>query len=419
LLSLVLVSGICLASTLPGDDRDLEEEEQKIDQLLTEIIDHGFRVKRDDRGVTNLDIRSAILQLVNVIRDGNKKSEKARFEMSQKLDKIMEKVQGGGGPSGVDRKIDNISTFLLRMNNKIDNLAKERGSRHSSAVLESLAQESYDMITLLPTYIENTRAAIISLGNDTNNKFKEVEVMLMDDAGTGQRSLKGVLQNTERNILKASTELKDIVVESGNMAESLFERVDTGYKELEEEIKGLSNVEQVLLDTADSVMDTKRKIEFGVQQIIFKVSELIELSGGEMDENLANKFESITRTILSNQTEALTNLTSKVETEIGQVWRQMGIMYGQLSNSIGILEKVKHQTETFSKKSDKNLGSMDNQVEGLTDRMTEVDENLNYMLGQLSLVVQEFNQVKTGLGEAMSGIGDELLELKEKEEEKK
>ena len=53
LLSLVLVSGICLASTLPGDERALEEEEQqKIDQLLTEIIDHGFRVKRDDRGVT-------------------------------------------------------------------------------------------------------------------------------------------------------------------------------------------------------------------------------------------------------------------------------------------------------------------------------------------------------------------------------
>ena len=40
---------------------------------------------------------------------------------------------------------------------------------------------------------------------------------------------------------------------------------------LQKEIKGLSKVEQVLLDTADSVMDTKRKIEFGVQQIIFKV----------------------------------------------------------------------------------------------------------------------------------------------------
>ena len=59
-----------------------------------------------------------------------------------------------------------------------------------------------------------------------------------------------------------------------------------------------------------------------------------------MDDNLSAKFESITRTILSNQTTALTELTSKVEKDIGQVWRQMGIMYGQLSNSIGILEKV-------------------------------------------------------------------------------
>ena len=70
------------------------------------------------------------------------------------------------------------------------------------------------------------------------------------------------------------------------------------------------------------------------------MSELIELSGGQMDDNLAAKFETITRTILSNQTDALNTLTSKVEKDIGQVWRQMGIMYGQLSNSINILEKV-------------------------------------------------------------------------------
>merc|ERR1712038_1503784 len=205
-----------------------------------------------------------------------------------------------------------------------------------------------------------------------------------EDVG-GKKSLRKALVATEQHILDASKDLKEIIVESGSMAESLFERVDTGYKELEEEIKGLANVEKVLLDTADSVMDTKRKIEFGVQQIIFKVSELIELSGGQMDDNLAAKFETITRTILSNQTDALNTLTSKVE-------------------------KVKTSTEEFSSKNNKNLGSMDNQVEGLTNRMTEVDENLNYMLGQLSLVVTEFNQVKTGLGEAMENIGDELLD---------
>merc|ERR1719277_610488 len=337
------------------------------------------------------------------MRDNNKKIQSNQFEIKKSLNEV-------GGSGGVEKKIDNISTFLLRMNNKIEALSRGGGGGRT-AILETLAQESYDIISLLPTYIDNTRKAIYNVGNDTRTMFKDVESILSDeDEVGGKQSLRKTIVATEQHILDASRELKDIVVESGSMAESLFERVDNGYKELEEEIKGLSNVEKVLLDTADSVMDTKRKIEFGVQQIIYKVSELIELSGGQMDDNLAAKFETITRTILSNQTDALNTLTSKVEKDIGQVWRQMGIMYGQLSNSINILEKVKHQTEEFSNKSNKNLGSMDNQVEGLTNRMSEVDDNLNYMLGQLSLVVSEFNQVKTGLGEAMEGIGEEFLE---------
>ena len=88
--------------------------------------------------------------------------------------------------------------------------------------------------------------------------------------------------------------------------------------------------------------------------------------------------------------------------------------------------QVKSTTEEYTNKSNKNLGSMDTQVEGLTDRwvvelhlkiiiftcnrMSEVDDNLNYMLSQLSLVVSEFNQVKTGLGQAMEGMEDDLLE---------
>jgi len=399
-----------------GDFRALETLIQKFD-----VEEEGGRFKRGagDKGVTNLDIRDALLQMLKTMRDNNKRVQKDHFETKKRLNDITESVKSLTGSSGVEKKIDNISTFLLRMNNKIDSMSRGGGSSRT-AILETLAQESYDIISLLPTYIDNTRKAVYNSGNDTKTMFKDIEGLLSDeDEVGGKKSLRKALEATETNILSASKELKDIVVESGSMAESLFERVDTGYKELEDEIKGLANVEKVLLDTADSVMDTKRKIEFGVQQIIFKVSELIELSGGQMDDTLAAKFESITRTILSNQTEALTTLTSKVEKDIGQVWRQMGIMYGQLSNSIGILEKVKTQTEEFTSKSDKNLGSMDNQVEGLTDRMTEVDDNLNYMLGQLSLVVSEFNQVKTGLGEAMEGMGEDLLEEYKKQQEVK
>ena len=60
--------------------------------------------------------------------------------------------------------------------------------------------------------------------------------MLIDDSDSdsesSNRSLATVLRSTESNILGASKELKEIVIESGHMAESLFERVNDGYQEL-------------------------------------------------------------------------------------------------------------------------------------------------------------------------------------------
>lgn len=44
------------------------------------------------------------------------------------------------------------------------------------------------------------------------------------------------------------------------------------------------------------------------------------------------------------------------------------------------------------------------QVSQITGRMGEVDENLNYLLGRLGLVTQEFNQIKVGLGSALENI---------------
>ena len=64
--------------------------------------------------------------------------------------------------------------------------------------------------------------------------------------------------------------MRHVYVMDGLTIYSIRNRIHSS-RDLTKEIRGLSNVEQVLLDTADSVMDTKRKVEFGVQQIIFKV----------------------------------------------------------------------------------------------------------------------------------------------------
>jgi len=415
---------ISILLVLPITNGNIIKEDAKLAEAINVLlefvqqIDHDqgeIRIKRDAERVSNMDIRDAIFALVNVIQKSSKKVDTHDAKTTEMTEKILQAVTSQGGTGSFEKKIDNISTFLLRMYSKMDQIDRSirqqgrRGGGGSNAALTTLAKESFDILTLLPNYIESTKTAVSELKQDTQTNFAKVESLLGSEDGNNN-SLANVLRDTESNIIGASNELKEIVIESGHQAETLFERVNDGYAELTEEIKGLSNVEKVLLDTADSVMDTKKKLEFGVQQIIFKVGELVQVSGGQMDDQLKEQFTEITSVILSNQTEALANLTKKVEREIGQVWRQMGIMYGQVSNSISILEKVKSQTEGYVNNTGKNLGKMEGTVTGLTDRMVDVDSNLNYMLGQLSLVVQEFNTVKTGLNEAMNGLGDEITE---------
>merc|ERR1711990_62790 len=230
-----------------------DEVEQELDVLEGMLgMSAGNRVKRDDRGITNYDIREALIQMLKAMRAQDKKEAQAAQAQDRKLDDIDGKVNAVG--KSVEKKIDMISTYLIRMNNKIEALAKGGGggSRRSTAILETLAQESYDIISLLPTYIDNTRKAVYNVGNDTKTMFKGVEAILGDeDEVGGKQSLRNTIVSTEKHIMDATKDLKDIIVESGSMAETLFERVDEGYNKLEDEIKGLANVEQVLLDTAD------------------------------------------------------------------------------------------------------------------------------------------------------------------------
>lgn len=46
--------------------------------------------------------------------------------------------------------------------------------------------------------------------------------------------------------------------------------------------------------------------------------------------------------------------------------------------------------------------------------MTEVDENLNFLLGKLSMVTSEYNQIKSGLAGALDDIRNSFLEVQSK-----
>lgn len=211
--------------------------------------------------------------------------------------------------------------------------------------------------------------------------------------------------------------------------------VAKSYEAVTKELGALAGVERVLIQTGDNVIDAKRRIEYGVHQILHEVGTLIKdqvcdtsficvigehslhemilllTQSKDLNETLNTRFDVISTDILSHQTENLGNLSTKIETEISQVWRQIGIMYEQLTASKSMLDRLQHQTEIYVNGSLQTMDGMEGKVGQITGRMGEVDENLNYLLGRLSLVTQEFNQIKSGLASALDNIRKSFLEL--------
>jgi len=268
--------------------------------------------------------------------------------------------------------------------------------------------------------LETELGAIYSAVNET----QRLQIKLQENVENGWSALTKGVENVVLNVsssvdnrigvfeakmIEGQKLIQDQVEESGNMAETLADRVDKSYASLAKEINGLHKVEQVLLDTADGVLDTKRRLEFAVQQILLELGDSIRRQTGDLNSTLARKVDDVTFSVLANQSTALTNMTSKLESELGQVWRQIGVLYQSASQSQEMLQRVEQQTAQHVGGSLQALSSMDKRVGQVTDRVNEVDDHLNFLLGRLSLVVQEFNQVRGGLGEALESLRSGLI----------
>ncbi|XP_001654146.2 uncharacterized protein LOC5572647 [Aedes aegypti] len=216
-----------------------------------------------------------------------------------------------------------------------------------------------------------------------------------------------VLQSSVNEILKT---LSEEIVDT----EAFFSGTKKDIGTLKDEIAALSRLEKLLLQTGENTLDAKRGIEYGIHQILREVTEVVKTNSKELNSTVTKRFDEIGATILDNHNGALSNLSSKIETEISQVWRQIGIMYQEISSSKQALDRLQQQTEAYVNGTLETMDSMEGKVSQITGRMSEVDSNLNYLLGRLSLVTQEFNFIKKGLSKALDEIKSSFVEIQDR-----
>ncbi|TGZ53630.1 centromere-associated protein E isoform X1 [Temnothorax curvispinosus] len=307
----------------------------------------------------------------------------------------------------VTAKIGDLEKSLEKLKQMTQNVQE----RPSEQQLDSLPAFEDHVRTLVQVQelLEGTSEKLRELPriNEVQALHNETQAMLQE----AKHALKDIVTRGIDNIGDKITESKE---ETKDSVAALRMDLANNAERVNQELQDLEKGQSVMVSMADHVLDTKKRVEYGVHQILLEVGDLVKTQSVNINSTLSQRFDGISNDIMDNQNGALANLTSKMELEMNKVWRQINVMYQQMTESARALDKLHQQNEAYVNGTTSTMGGMENKVGEITKRMTEVDENLNYLLGRLSLVTQEFNQIKTGLGNALDNIKASFKVVQEK-----
>ncbi|XP_014215326.1 uncharacterized protein LOC106644383 [Copidosoma floridanum] len=335
-------------------------------------------------------------------------------KLEKKLDELGTGLQAKIAKATNQTVVSNALAELKEIGKKIEDLAQAVGQLENAAavtptatsgaatedlnvkigLVQELLHNALDKIRDLPRISE-----VQTMHNETQMSLEEARHALQDAVVQGNE---GIATRMSENREEARDSVTALRSDMANQAERT-----------NQELRDLGKGQAVMVEMADHVLDTKKRLEHAYK-IMREVSELVMVQGLNINHTLNSRFDGISNDIMDNQNGALANLTVKMEQEMNQVWRQINVMYQQMMESAKALDKLHEQNEAYVNGTTSTMDGMESKVGEITKRMSEVDTNLNYLLGRLSLVTQEFNQIKLGLGAALDNIKASFKEVQEK-----
>lgn len=252
---------------------------------------------------------------------------------------------------------------------------------------------------------------IQKLANDTLAALENLKVDTLSAADQVLSKTSSQIKDSEAVVDGSVQKMNAIMDNNSEILKKFYDELNATHNALSD---GLENFNKIILSNSDEILKTQRKIEFGAHQTGQKINDVIGEEQEKLQQAIMKRFDEVDATINANHLQALQNLSSTMESEISQVWHQIEIMHSEMSDSKDAMNKLTGQTEVYVNGTFATMDGMEGKVSQITSRMMEVDSNLNYLLGRLSLITQEFNQIKTGLGDALEQIRGSFHEISEK-----
>ncbi|XP_055386351.1 uncharacterized protein LOC129615255 [Condylostylus longicornis] len=315
-------------------------------------------------------------------------------KMEDKLSNFYITVPSTPSPAELNRNKE----FEIKMETYLENIS-------------SSLKEPFDDLRKINEKMIDIDRSINERANETINSIEDLKVDILTTSDKAFTKIASRINESAENINES---IENIALNFNETVTTFYTDLNGSYSNLANGLKIFNDFDKILLSTSDHILDTQKKIEFSTYQIVQKIGEIVKSHNSDFNITINKRFDNIDKTIMTNRMDLLKNLSKTMENEISHVWRQIQIMYSEITDSKDVLKKIQGQTESYINGTISTMDGVEGNVGQITSRMAEVDSNLNFLLGRLSLVTQEFNRIKIGLGTALDDIRNSFQAVQDK-----
>lgn len=244
------------------------------------------------------------VSIKNLSKEFNQlKDESYKFnEINERSsDSLMEKVKRQLGES--EHLLAKYENKLSEMNNKIPSIPvpnyKEQKEMQNN-VLQALELQKNKVDQMLSNIndvshkIDNVPEKITrNITKNSDNKNLQIIDDFKRELTNGTEKTLNLIEDKLRQIQNANVEnhneLKKSIGDIKTNELILQKSLETDFSSINKEIKDLSRFEEVLLQSANGVLDTKRRVEYGVHQVILEMEELLKTHIKELNTSISER----------------------------------------------------------------------------------------------------------------------------------